>query len=239
MADVTQNKNPNTTIRDSNGRFVKKDQINLKASTPIRNANGQFVKTTKINVKTTLTKPDGTIVNPEFEKPLVAVSINNPFKRILYWLDQIRRHQTTTLAFKLSIPLIAIPIIIAAVFSLGRVYGINLQKEREASPTPKATSTPSPNPSAIPKIDPTVSRAGTLRIAVGNETKYLLALRNGTLVVLDIPTTIDLNKYKDKQVLVTGTLNSTTGILKVTDIAEVQIFNPTTVPESSSSSQTN
>lgn len=207
---------------------------------PIRDASGRFVKGATIKTTTSVSMPPAN--KPDFEKPLVSISVNNPFKRILYWLDEIRRRQTTTLAFKLSIPLIAIPIIVAAVFSLGRFYGINVQKERQNPSVPSSSSAPSviPTPSVVdPNSDPITSRAGTLRIAVSSQTKYLLALRNGTLVVLDVPSTFDLTKYKDKQVLVTGTYNSTANVIKVTDIAEVQIFNPTTIaspaPESSPS----
>lgn len=226
------------TIRDTNGRFVKKDQINLKAAPPPRDSSGHFVKTTKITAKTTLTAPNGTIVNPEFEKPLIAVSINNPFKRILYWLDQIRRHQTTTLAFKISIPLIAIPIVIAALFTYSRYRVANLNKLNSTpTPTPSILASPTPTPTAKPSpaAAPTVNRSGTLRIAVGNQTTYLLAQRNGTLTVLDVPKTIDLNKFKDKQVLVTGTIDSSTGILTVTEMSEIQNFSPTPTPESTSS----
>jgi hypothetical protein len=190
-----------------------------------RDTHGRFAKSTS-----SVSMPPVTPI-PEFEKPLVSVNINNPFKRILYWLDQIRKHQTTTFAFKLSIPLIAIPIIIAALFTYSRfrIAGMNKVHPTPAPITsPKPTSSPTPSPSA--SLAPTVNRSGTLRIAVGNQTTYLLALRNGTLIVLDVPKSIDLNKFKDKQVLVTGTLNSTTGILTVSEIAEVQIFNPTPTP---------
>ena len=209
------------------------------ASGRLRDANGHFVKikaTSSLKTPLDLSDPESNrgIGDHErsrmadFEKPLVSVNINNPFKKILYWLDQIRRRQTTTLAFKLSIPLIALPIVVAGVFTLGRFSGISFQKSQAPTPTPVIS----------PKPDPITSRAGTLKIAVSTQTKYLLALKNGELVVLNIPSTIDLNKYNGKQVLVTGTYNSTANILKVTDIAEVQLFNTTIVAplESSSSS---
>lgn len=197
----------------------------------VRDANGRFVKSTS-----SVSTPPVTPI-PEFEKPLVSVSVNNPFKRILYWLDQIRRHQTTTFAFKLSIPLIAIPIIIAALFTYSKLRVASMTTVNPTPtpiPSPKPTSSPTASPSAT--VAPTVNRTGTLRIAVGNQTTYLLALRNGTLVVLDVPKSIDLNKFKDKQVLVTGTLNSSTGILTVSEIAEVQIFGPTPTPTPESTS---
>lgn len=199
------------------------------ASKQPRDAQGHFIKQTDVKAKVSVTSTDLPFV-PEFEKPLVSVTITNPFKKILYWLDQIRKHQTTTLAFKLSIPLIAMPVVILGVFSLGRVYGINFQKSQEAQSLPI--------PKVSPQPDPIISRAGTLKIAVSSsQTRYLLALKNGELVVLDIPSTITLTKYKDKQVLVTGTYNRTANVIKVTDIAEVQVFNTTVVaPESSQSS---
>lgn len=182
-----------------------------------------------IKTKVTTDSPLKTIKEiPEFEKPIVEVSINNPFKRILYWLDQIRRHQTTTFAVKLSIPLIALPIVIAAAFTLGR-YVLPFQKSTSIS-----------NPSTIPASSPlpalltTISRAGTLKIASGVQTHYLLSLSNGAIVNLQIPQNINLTKYQNKQVLVTGTLDKTTGTLNVTDIAEIQIFNSTSIPATQS-----
>ena len=43
----------------------------------------------------------------DIDAPLVSVTINNPFKKILYWLNDIRRKQTTEFDInaKLKIPL--------------------------------------------------------------------------------------------------------------------------------------
>ena len=65
----------------------------------------------------------------------------------------------------------------------------------------------------------------------------MLSLKNGELVVLDVPPTINLLKYQNKQVLVTGTYNKSTNILKVTDIAEVQVWNTLEIPESTQSAK--
>lgn len=184
-----------------------------------RDKFGHFVKT-KTSISTVEVKPI-----PEFEKPIVSVSINNPLKKIMYWLDQMRRHQTTTLAFKLSIPLIVIPVIIAAAFSVGRISGLGF-----GIPTPlvsSQTSYASPSPAAPVNL----SKAGTLKIAKSaTVTNYLLSLRNGEIVILEVPVAIDLTKYSNKQILVTGVYTKATNTLKVSDIAEVQIFNPTIIP---------
>lgn len=178
-----------------------------------------------LKVTTTVETPEAGNI-PEFEKPLVQLSISNPFKKLLYWLDQIRKKQTTTLAIKLSIPLIAFPIILAAAFSLGRITGLGLIGSDIAK------STPVPSPKIEVPAQTEISKAGTLRIAKSaSKTTYLLALRNGELMSLEIPETINLAKYGNKQILVSGTLDKNTNVLRVTDIAEVTIYNSLQIPE--------
>jgi len=50
---------------------------------------------------------------------LVDVKVHNPFKKIYSILESIKKKQETTLAFKATIPLIAIPIILAVLFGFG------------------------------------------------------------------------------------------------------------------------
>lgn len=198
-----------------------------KAKVKIKDESGKEIKGAALNVKSEVSAPK-TDIKPEFEKPLVSVSISNPFKKILYWLDQIRKHQTTTFAFKLSIPLIALPVIIFAAYQIGRGEGLTSLFEwtSQASPSPIAFVSPSP----VQNVE--ISKAGILKIAKGtSRTRYLLSLRNGTIVTLDIPETIDLSKYANKQVLVTGFQDKTTRIIHVTDIAEIEVFNVTEIPK--------
>ena len=201
-----------------------------QAKLQLRDEHGHFVKGATVKATASVSAPPAKEI-VDFEKPLVSVSITNPFKKILYWLDQIRRRQTTTLAIKLSIPLIALPVIIVGVFSLGRIYGINFQKTQ----TPPAPSPVIPSPAPVQ-----ISKAGTLKIAKGTtQTRYLLSLRNGEIVNLAVPATIYLTKYQNKQILVTGTHDKNSGILTVTDIAEIELFNTTIIPQPESSSSAN
>lgn len=182
---------------------------------PQRDARGRFVKKT-----VTVSTPTSDI-NPEFEKPILSVTISNPIKKILYWLDQIRKKQTTTFAIKLSIPLIALPVIIFAAFQFGRKSVVLPFIDYKASPTPTITASPSPVP---------YSRSGTLKIAkTGSQIKYVLALKNGENVLLEVPTNIELTKYQNKLVLVTGYYNRQSNSIKVLEIAEIELFNETTL----------
>lgn len=191
---------------------------------PERDAHGRFVKAGQITTKTSVSAPQVSPV-PEFEKPLLQVTVTNPLKKILYWLDQIRKKQTTTFAIKLSIPLIALPVIIFAAFQIGR-GSVVLPFIKWNSPTPAATIKPSPSPT--PQVP--YSRSGILKVAkTGNQIKYVLALKNGENVLLQVPTTIDLAKYQNKQVLITGYYNRQANVITLTEIAKIELFNETTL----------
>lgn len=182
-----------------------------------------------LKAETATSSPTDVNIDPEFEKPILSVTVTNPFKKILYWLDQIRRHQTTTLAFKLSIPLIALPVLALAIFQIGKSAGITFQKS-QVMPTPAVDLTDNSKQSVE------ISRAGTLKIAKGAvQTRYLLQLRNGEIVNLAIPANIDLTKYADKQVLITGIQNKATGVITVMDIAEIEVLKSTPIVQSSPS----
>ncbi len=129
---------------------------------------------------------------------------------------------TTTFAIKLSIPLIALPVIAVVFFQLGRNYAI---------PFPFTTFTSTPSPAPIPTLK--ISKTGTFYIAKGKQTSYLLSLKDGGAVILEIPSAINVSKYINKQILVTGIYNSSTNILKVEDIAEIELFNSLSIPSDS------
>lgn len=198
---------------------------------PLRDANGRFVNSKPIKATTITSGPQDVPLNPEFEKPVLQVTVSNPLKKILYWLNEIRKRQTTTFAIKLSIPLIALPVIIFAAFQVGRSsvvlpfikYPPATSSPREAGNQLPATS---PSPSPVP-----YSRSGTLKVArTGNQIKYVLALKNGENVLLEVPTNIQLTKYQNKQVLVTGIYNRQANVIAVTEIAEIELFNETILP---------
>lgn len=198
----------------------------MKKRSKVKVTDAQGKQKAALKAETTISSPADVDIDPEIEKPILAITVSNPFKKILYWLDQIRRHQTTTLAFKLSIPLIALPVLVLAIFQMGKSAGITLQKS-QVLPTPNVDLTDS-------KQSVEISRAGTLKIAKGTtQTRYLLQLRNGEIVNLAIPANIDLTKYADKQVLITGIQNKATGVITVVDIAEIEVLKSTPIVQNS------
>lgn len=190
---------------------------------PQRDAHGRFTKTSSLKIQTSVSTP-GANVNPEFEKPVLQVTVSNPLKKILYWLDQIRKKQTTTFAVKLSIPLIALPVIIFAAFQVGR-SSVVLPFIKYPPATSNQLPATNPSPSPVP-----YSRSGILKIAkTEGQIKYVLALKNGENVLLEVPTNIQLTKYQNKQVLVTGIYNRQANVISVLEIAEIELFNETSL----------
>src|SRR5579885_2907177 len=78
-------------------------------------AHGRFLpKPSRSSVATVTMQQDSSL-----DAPLVSVSINNPFTKLLHWLDELRKKQTTEfdITAKLKIPLIAWIGVIAVIFS--------------------------------------------------------------------------------------------------------------------------
>lgn len=136
-----------TQPRDADGRFIPKN-------TPPQN-------TIESEVKASV--PPAPPKNP-LEEPMVSIQIQNPFKRLLYFLNEVRKKQTTTFDFKIKIPLIALPIFLIilggamqTVFSLGRSVE---RKETAAQPTPTPVVIVKPT---LPPKPILISKLGTIK----------------------------------------------------------------------------
>ncbi|MDP3988093.1 MAG: hypothetical protein Q8P80_03020 [Candidatus Levybacteria bacterium] len=222
-------------IRDANGRFVKKD-------TP----PADTAKTTVEASTPNLNPPD-----PSFEKPLVSFSINNPFKRVLYWLNDIRKKQTTTFDFKIKIPLIALPvfiIVLGGVFQTFFTLGRDSQKQEVAA---KPTSTPTPTQVVI--VVPTKAAEAVILSKIGYikatyqvqdllfptpvsstsaptvnpspvPSRYVLLEKGDQIVFLLTPAEISLGYYIDRRVLATGAYDKITNTLKISKVSDLEIL---------------
>jgi hypothetical protein len=195
----------------------------------------------------------------DINAPLVV--INNPFRALLHWLDQIRRKQTTTFDFKVSVPLIALPVFLIVIggamqymFTLGKQTGQTTQLSPtpfvspapkpvpiskvgyirgtyavladEISPTtlplptntPVPTHTPSPTPTFTPT--PTVTPSPTPL----PPSRFVLVDKDDTIFFLVTPTTVSLQKYLNRRVLVTGLYDSTKETITIKKYADIEVL---------------
>lgn len=145
--------------RDAKGHFIKKGTdpastvaTEVKTSTPIPTIQNPPKLSTNAPLlpNSALQNPPKTS-SPKKPNPLDAplVVINNPFKALLHWLDDIRKKQTTTFDLKVSVPLIALPIFLIVIggalqymFTLG-------QKSVQNSPTSQISPTSPTAPKLI------------------------------------------------------------------------------------------
>jgi len=145
----------------------------------------------------------------EFDKPLVSVSVNNPIAWLLKWINDLRKKQTTTISFKLGVPLIALPVFVFALasvfFGLGRI----------TSPA---------------RVGPdTMSRAGVLRVFTQEGVaSYYLILNDGEALELLIPSNIDFKALDGKRVLASGKYDRDTNKLSVNNVNDLEVL-PTTI----------
>jgi len=156
----------------------------------------------------------------ELDKPLVSLSLNNPIAWFMKWLNKLKKKQTTTITFRLGVPLIALPVLVIALatvfYSLGK-----LTQENEIQETPVATEYP-------------LSKAGLLKnIVKGDEMRYFLILSTGEVVELSVNEDIDLSLLDGKRILATGSYNSEDKILVVLSVADLEILpdSPNPLPD--------
>jgi hypothetical protein len=226
--------------RDASGKYIKKD-------TPIS-------QTINVEVKSSSTV-DSLKVNKDemIEKPVLSLQVNNPFKKLLYWLKDVRKKQTTTFDFKIKIPLIALPIfliVLGAAFQFFFNLGKNNNNEQLIliTPTPIVTTT-----TALP-VEKIMSRYGVIKATyqVGNllkkaalldnpnssessteetptpteapPSRYVLLEKNDKITFLLTTPEIVLSKYINSEVIITGTYNMEKSTLAITKESDIEII---------------
>jgi hypothetical protein len=183
---------------------------------PERDASGRFIKSNDPKVSVTI-KSNTPITTPPVtdNEPLISFRLNNPFRKFFKWLDYVRRHQATTFAIKVTVPLIALPVIIFAAYKIG----FN-----------KANDLVSPNIAPSPSPQLVISKAGILRITTHDSAdSYWLLLADDTALTLQLPENIDVSRFVNKRVLITGDYDSQTNILTVTSLANFELLPSATI----------
>lgn len=237
----------------------------------LRDASGRFVKSgTKVEetvVKSSKITGAGLVLSEmsdeiELEKPLISFQVNNPLKRVLYWIKQIKQKQTTTFEFKVKVPLIALPVFLVVLgsaftffFSLGKSTQQTAQADVSVSPTPTVTIKPSPylttkvgiikgsyqvlsvvnkayaeeeslptstltpSPSNTPTPTPTLTPSPTPPTY-----RWILLDKDEKIIYLQNSTSIKLENYVNKRVVITGMYNPELNVLILRKKEDVEVL---------------
>lgn len=154
----------------------------------------------------------------ELEEPLVSVKINNPFTRILKWLNEVKKKQTTTFTFRLGVPLIALPVLVAAF--AGVFFGLG-----------KVTTKPTETVVDTTPLFYTVSKAGRLKIILTQGTQnYYLIMPSGEAIKLTIPANINMEGLDGKRILATGKFYTKDQLIVVENLSGLEVLPVTPKP---------
>ncbi len=158
--------------------------------------------------------------NAEFDKPLVSVSVNNPVSWFQKLLNQLKKKQTTTLTFRLGVPLIALPVLITAFagifFGLGKITNKN---DSKIEPTPTET------------VEFNVTKTGILKkIMTDSSNAYYLFLNNGEVIKIIAPEEVKLSSLYGKRILASGVMNVIENTLTIHEIADLEELPVSPIP---------
>lgn len=212
------------------------------AASEIRDEQGHF--TGKVKVTTPAVSESPAAKQDPLDAPLFSFSINNPFKVLLHWLNDIRKKQDTVLDIKIKFPLVVTLSIAALIigaatsskvfFDWGKLIGA---REIEALPTPtpviivKPTATPAPvlttrlgvlkSTYQLPSAAPSSSESAALSPTVP-PSRYVLVGKNGQVIFLSFPSTISVSGYLNKRVLITGYYNEKLNTLSFSSLQDIE-----------------
>jgi len=212
-----------------------------------RNNDGKFTQKSSF---TSPLKPE-VKMKSDINEPLFSFAINNPFKKILKWLEYVKKHNTTKFDMKITVPLIALPFFFAGIlglmtgfFGLGQ-FAKNRQIEAIPSPTPVLVILPSATPAPykssfigiiqstyyLPEITPKsveTTNLATDEATISGRTfetnRYILLDHENKITFLDVASAIQMDGYVGKRVLITGLFDPSAQSLQILAPADIEII---------------
>ncbi|HYK09121.1 MAG TPA: hypothetical protein VEW42_06530 [Candidatus Eisenbacteria bacterium] len=191
---------------------------------------------------------------PRRPSPVISVSINHPIGTLLRKIKNFLTHRQTLFATSFTIkvtPIVALVSLfgLAALFGGGVTTAYNFgktvqQRIMAALPSPTSASN-----AASPSVIANVSKSGTIKATYQNPPiptvipsqtdgshsaskeptpipvlHYILVSRSGSINYLSASNTIDLQKYLNVRVLITGSFDSSKNTLTITKSSDIEVL---------------
>lgn len=179
------------------------------AQSQTRDTSGHFIKT------------------PNGDPPMVNLQVTNPVTYLKLWWKKIMSQEGIDFRFRIH-PVTAI--IIVSIVALG---GFGIGRVSVFSYIPvlgKLIPTPVPSATAEPTNDWQDSALTGILKVTPNTNKYYLLTNSSQAVSLQFASQIDLNKYLGKRILASGSYNSKTHVLIISDILDLEVLPASPVP---------
>jgi len=217
-----------TQPHDEHGHFAPKPKTDIPPQQPQPSITTQ---------SPLISQPTKQKKDPSLDEPLVSFAINNPFKKILQWIDEIRRKQTTEFDVKLKIPLLGWAVLVGVIFGAVNVTQY-LQNVQLSELLGKYINTTKSVTVIVPTAVPSpvlLSRMGVLKATYqlngiisptpsspSQPTSYVLVTSIDQMTFLTVNSGVSLAPYLNKQVLVTGLFDSGKNVIHIRQDTDVQ-----------------
>ena len=197
-----------TAVRKRTASVLPRDSFGQFSSAG-KNKPKQSGVSASLKISTPPLKPESANLKPD--APLVSISIDNPFKRLMRWLDEIRKKQITELNLKLKLPLAVTLSITAMSFGIVTTtnYFYNWGKYIGLAQARAETNTV------------TISRIGKI---MSTQSRYLFAQENGDVYIISSKSPIDPSLFLGRKVLLTGNLYAETNTILPSSANGIEII---------------
>lgn len=154
------------------------------------------------------------------DQPLVQVTVNNPLTALRLWITKLLSNEGVDVRFRVH-PLTAITI--AGILAAGG-YGLGRITVPASSPIVRyLPQLAPPPPLATPNPWRETAFSGFLRYSAATG-KYYLETASAEAITLEAPANVKLEKYTGRRIFATGRLNTTTGVLVVTETTDLELL---------------
>lgn len=164
----------------------------------------------------------------EDDSSIIDIKIANPLKKIYELLQDIKKHQSTTLSLRFTIPLIALPVFLLVAFQFGRESYICSQDFTTKKGVIKLTTVEKPvnQDGLLSRIVTSfdIFNIKTPSTTYTYEELVLLDDQVGTIVQVVPNKSLELGKFRDQTVLVSGIYSACTNILTLNSDKNITIY---------------
>lgn len=146
------------------------------------------------------------------EETILDIKVHNPLKKITQLLQDLKKHQTTTVSLRFTIPLIALPIVLFVAFQIGRAQTLCAQTFTTQAGTIQVLQVKVPRtaPTALSLVLSFFPSVPQPTADLVDQERAILLLPTSEVVHIIHPRTVDVVPFVGQSVLLTGNYSACT-----------------------------
>ncbi len=146
------------------------------------------------------------------EETILDIKVHNPLKRITQLLQDLKKHQTTTVSLRFTIPIIALPIVLFVAFQIGRAQTLCAQTFTTQAGTVQVLQVKVPRaaPTALSLVLSFFPSVPQPTADLIDQERAILLLPSSEVVHIIHPRTVEVFPFVGQSVLLTGNYSACT-----------------------------